>query len=311
VAFHHHAVQAEEHAAIERARIELPAHHAQRAAREQSADAPQERARQRHAQKRADQLGGTFRGLQRDVAGESVRHHHVDAARADAVAFDEAAEFDGKPGGAQDMGGALHRLDAFDFLFADIEQAHRRPFDAEHDAREGLAHDREIDQLLGAAPGIGADVEHDALTPQRGPDHGDGRARNPRNHAETEHRDGHQRAGVAGGNRDLDFLVGDRIERVPHAGIAPAPERLRRLLRHADDVGGVADLGALGERAVARQNRLENGLVAVQQEPQLGMALARDCDARHDRGRSQIAAHGVDRKDKLLGHDFPTRPLSP
>ena len=52
---------------------------------------------------------------------------------------------------AQDAAGLAHLLEALDFLDADIEQADGRPLEAEQDARDGRAHHRQIDQMLGVA----------------------------------------------------------------------------------------------------------------------------------------------------------------
>ena len=59
--------------------------------------------------------------------------------------------------------GFAHLLEAFDLFDADIEEADRRPFEAEQHARHGGAHHREIDQMLGIGADRGADIEHDGF----------------------------------------------------------------------------------------------------------------------------------------------------
>ena len=94
MAFHHHAVQAQKNAAIGGARIELAAQRVQRAATRSSAPslptAASASARWRRIVRH--QLGGAFGGLERDIAGEAVGHHHIHRAFGDVVAFDKAVK---------------------------------------------------------------------------------------------------------------------------------------------------------------------------------------------------------------------------
>ena len=92
--FHHHAVESEKHAAVERARIELLAQRAQRAGGEDRAQPAEERALQRAPEIMRDELRGAFGGLQRHVAGEAVGDDNVDGTGADIVTLDKAAELD-------------------------------------------------------------------------------------------------------------------------------------------------------------------------------------------------------------------------
>ena len=294
--------EAEEDAAIGGARIELAAQHVERAAGDEAADAAQKRAPQRAAQEMRDQLGGAFGGLERDIAGEAVGHDDVDRAFGDIVAFDEAGELDRQRGiVAQDVRRALHRVVALHVFGADIENADGRPLEAQDGAREGLAHHREIDQLLGADDDVRADVEHHALAALGRPQRRDGGTRNAFERAELEHRHRHQRAGVAGGDRDFGFLVLHRFDGAPHAGVAAAAQRQARLFLHAHPLGGVADRDAFGELAALVEQRLQLALVAMQDELHRRMAQHRTRQRGHDDAGPGVAAHRVNRDGQIAG----------
>ena len=61
---------------------------------------------------------------------------------------------------AQQLARLLHHVVALDLLGADVEQADARARLALHRAHERRAHDGELQQLLGRAVGVGAEVEH-------------------------------------------------------------------------------------------------------------------------------------------------------
>ena len=82
--------KAEEHAAIDLARVHLLAQRVEGAAGEEIADPGHQGAAHRRAQIGGDLPGGAFGGLQRDVAGKALGHDDIDRALADIVAFDEA-----------------------------------------------------------------------------------------------------------------------------------------------------------------------------------------------------------------------------
>ncbi len=91
---HHDAVEPQEHAAIVLARIHALAQRRESARGEESAEPRQQRARQSKPEIGGKLLGGAFRRLERDIAGEALGHDHIDGALADIVAFDEARIFE-------------------------------------------------------------------------------------------------------------------------------------------------------------------------------------------------------------------------
>ena len=84
------AVEPEEHAAIDVARIELAADGVERPARQHGAQHREEVGLQRIAQIGANLPRRAFGGLERDVAGKAFGDDDVDGALADVVALDEA-----------------------------------------------------------------------------------------------------------------------------------------------------------------------------------------------------------------------------
>src|SRR5690606_28302131 len=90
------AIEAEENSAIDRPWVELGADGVKRLAGEQRADLAPERGFHRIAQIGADLPRRAFGGLERDIAGKALGHHHVDGALAQIVALDEPLV--GEPG---------------------------------------------------------------------------------------------------------------------------------------------------------------------------------------------------------------------
>ena len=83
---------------------------------------------------------------------------------------------------------------------------------------------------------------------------------------------------------------------MPETGIAAAANDLAGLLRHAHDIGGMADFSMRGERAMFREKRLQYRLVTEDKKMHFGMAPASNRGTAYDRLGAGIAAHRVDRK---------------
>ncbi len=101
----------------------------------------------------------------------------------------------GRGGSTQQLGGLLDHVAALDRLLADVEQADRRLFVAFDRGDQRAAHDRELQQMLGAAVDIGAEVEHRGVGVPLVRQHGrDGRPVDAVDRLENVARDRHQRA---------------------------------------------------------------------------------------------------------------------
>src|SRR6185437_10442827 len=129
----------------------------------------------------------SFRRLERNVAAETLGHDDIRGAAADAVALDEADVVElRKVHGAQQLRGLANLLAALDFLDPDVEQAYRGPIEVEQDARHGAAHHGQRHQMMRVAANGGAEVEHDRIAADRGPDRRDGRTVDAGQHVQVE-----------------------------------------------------------------------------------------------------------------------------
>ena len=129
--------------------------------------------------------------------------------------------------------------------------------------------------------------------------------------AQVEPRHRHQRAGIAGGDRDVGLALLDRVDRKPHrGGLAAAAQRLARLVVHADGDVGMDDARGRLQRRMLGEFRLDQRAVAEQQEFGVGMPGQRDRGAGNDDRCADIATHGVKRDSNLLRHERPGNLIS-
>ena len=190
------------------------------------------------------------------------------------------------------FGGLADFLAALDFLGPDIEQADGRarldrtarspsrrpspPAPPDDDASPPMVAPRssttESPRIVGHTPAMR-------------------RAVDPRQRAQVEARHRHQRAGIAGGDRDIGLALLHGVDRKPHRRVlAAAAQRLARLVVHADGDVGMDDA----------RGRL--------QAPDIWRAALRSARCRRtagircrDAGSMQIAAPG-------MTTDAPTSP---
>ena len=181
-----------------------------------------------------------------------------------------------------------------DLLRADIEQADGGLQRAQHGAGEDISHDRELHQILGVAAEIGAEVEHHALAAQGREEGGDRRAVDARQGPQHEFGDGHQRAGIAGGDDARRLARLHRVDGQAHARAATGAQRRRGLVVGGDDPVGVANLARLAQRPVAVEQRRYPPLIAEEEEAHIRESLARDIRAFDDHVGGPIAPHRVE-----------------
>ena len=137
------------------------------------------------------------------------------------------------------------------------------------------------------------------------------RAVDPGQHAQAEPRHRHQRAGIAGGDRDVGLALLDGVDRQPHRrGLAAAAQRLARLVVHADGDVGMDDARDRLQRRMFGELRLDQRAVAEQQEFGVGMPGQRNRGAGNDDRCADIATHGVKRDSNLLRHERPGNLIS-
>ena len=102
---------------------------------------------------------------------------------------------------------------------------------------------------------------------------GNRRPVDPGQHAQAEPRHRHQRAGIAGGNRDIGLAFLDGLDRKPHRRVlAAAAQRLARLVVHADGDVGMDDARGRLQRRMFGELRVDQRAVAEQQEFGVGMS---------------------------------------
>src|SRR5579883_3494 len=161
------AVEPEEDRAVVAARIEPLAQLLERARGEEIADARHQRILKGGTQEVHEQACRSLAHFYGDVAGKAVGHDDVYRACSNVVAFDKAVKADRRAGIAQPRAGAAHGIIALEILDADIEQSDRRLQQAKHGPREDIAHQSELDEIVGVAFDIGAEIEHDAFAALR------------------------------------------------------------------------------------------------------------------------------------------------
>ncbi len=142
----------------------------------------------------------------------------------------------------------------------------------------------------------GAEIEHDGIAARRRPYAGNRRPVDAGHRVQMEARHRHQRAGIAGGNRDVGLALLHRVDRKPHRRVlAAAAQRLARLVVHADGDVGMDDARGLFQRRIFGELLIDLLAVAKQQKFAVGMPLQRDGGAGNDDRCADIATHGVKR----------------
>ena len=123
-----------------------------------------------------------------------------------------------------------------------------------------------------SAPIDGADIEHDRFPAQRRPQRRDRRPLDARHGPQMKFRHRHQRAGIAGRDRDVGLAFFHRVDGEPHRRFpAAVPQRLARFVVHVDRDIGVTIREAAFKRRMSGQQRLDDGQVAEQDEFDVGM----------------------------------------
>ena len=246
MALHHDAVETEEDRTIMIIGIKMMPQKMHGRLGNQEADLRADGAGEGIAQHVGDEARGAFRRLERDIAGETIGDDHVRFARAELVALDEAIEAQLEAvSAAQHGSGIANLVRALELFRADVEQAHARRLDIEHDSRIGRAHDREFDEVAGIALGVRTEIEHHHIILAEGRQQcGERGSINAGERAQGELGDGHQRTGVAGGDGGMRLAVLHGLDGQPHGAAARLANRLARLVRGSDHAISVENLDA-------------------------------------------------------------------
>ena len=186
-----------------------------------------------------------------------------------------------------------NQLGALALFLADRQQPDARALDAERDLRVHRAHRAELQQVRRAAFHVGADVEQNAQAIARWNGRRQRRPIDARQHAERAVRAQHRRAGVPRAHERRGLAVGHRVGRDTNRRARLAPQRGRRRLGHADDVGRVenadAELCGVGMSLELGANRVGR---PGEQKPEIEMTRGSQ-GAVDDAAGRVVAAHRV------------------
>ena len=151
--------------------------------------------------------------------------------------------------------------------------------------RERRAHERELDEVLGADLGVGADVEQRHRLAGDRERERERRARDARVAADVEEPRGQRGAGRAGRDERVRVTGGDGARGAHDRGV-------RLLARGGDGVGGLRDRDRGIDDLDARRGRAE--LVGGAEEQDADALRGRERGPGSDLGRAEISAVGVD-----------------
>ncbi len=156
-------------------------------------------------------------------------------------------------------------------------------------------HDAVLVEVLGLGVHVGADVDDHDRPLVRREDRGDPRASDAgQEHLGVEQPRGDHRAGVPGRDHRLDLAGGHQSPALRDRVIALLPQRLDRLLVHADDLAGMHDRQAVARRVAGLgELGLDLAAVADQHDGQVGLVAHRLDGAGDDRPGGMIAPHRV------------------
>ena len=232
-------------------------------------------------------------GLERHVAGEAVRHHHVSGVVEEVATFDIADEVEPRPAGARGQLGMGLFLQgrSLGLLLPDGQQGHPRSLHPVALAGERRPHLGELHQHRRRALGVGPGIQqHGGPGPMEVGDRGgDGRPDHIGQAPHPQQSRGHGGPGVPGGDHGHGPAVTDRLGR-PHQGrVLLPPDTLPGVVVHADDLAG-------------REAREVTGVAhgpgtSHECHGDAGLLGHLSCPG-HDLVGSPVAAHGVDRHRK-------------
>ena len=191
-------------------------------------------------------------------------------------------------------------------LFADAQQTDRGILAAEDVFGIDGAKPRELHQLVGGAIDVRARVEHDDRLARRRKDRGDRRALEARVQAEHDHRRGHLRAGVAGGDERVGVAVGLELEPERSWSCCGLPRMAAPGLSVISMTSGASTIAIRSrcdaQRRIVRlvEQRVERARDDVGSSDELnGMSRIKlaEGEQRAGNGRlgSEVAPHGVQR----------------
>ena len=236
MALHHDTLQAEEACAVVAAMIHPAFECVKHRHRHQRGQFGQYIAVEFFAQETAQHLRQSFGGFQRDVADETITHHHVSGSFENIIALDVAKKI--QVAVPEQLRGLLDHLVTLDVFAADIQQADAGVGFVFQRGDQRGTHQGKLQQVLGGAIGVGAQVEHTNLALPGRQVRGNRGTINAGDGFQHIARRRHQRTGIAGADTGQRFAVFDQIDADPHRGIFLAAQRGLRRFVHAHHFSG-------------------------------------------------------------------------
>ena len=178
-----------------------------------------------------DALDDPLRDLEGDVPGEAVADDDVGDAGEQVLALDVADEAQGRR--LEPVEGLAHEVVALALFLADAHQADPGVLQADDRLHEDLAHDRELDEVVGLAVGVGPDVDEQGLSLEPGDEEGQGRPVHALEGTQDVAGDVDDRSGVAHADEGVGPAVLDELGPDPDGGGLLFPEG-EEALAHAD-----------------------------------------------------------------------------
>src|SRR5690606_4775634 len=286
------AVQAEKERTIGCPRIELARQYLEGAARKNISDARQERTRHCLTQIINHEPRRALCRLERDVTGVTIRHHHIDRALGDVVAFHETVELTGEMRAAQYLCRALYILRPLDLFLTDIEKPDGRLLQIEKDTCKRLAHRGELHELMFVRSHCRPKIKRNTFATRRRPDSGERRTLHIRHRLEDDLRHCHQRARIAGRDSRLRATFLHRINGAPHAAnLAATTKRLARLVIHRHGNIRVNEIRCGSDTRIFCKDRSDNSFIAENDEADARMSDQRNVRAADHSRRTMISTH--------------------
>ncbi len=207
-------------------------------------------------------------------------------------AFDVSVEVE--VGGFEELRRLLDDIVALDVFLADVQQAYGGTLDAVDGGDQRASHDRELDELLGGAVDVGAQVERRGHAFARRQLRRDGGPVDAGQGLEHEARNRHQGAGVAGRDASLRRPVLDEIDGDAHRRILLAAQRACGAFAHFDHFGRSVHGDSVERgRTDSVEHLSDVGFASDQDDARVRCLLQKSDRCMNGDGRPVVAAHRV------------------
>ena len=285
------AAQAQEERAAVLAIVQSGAHPAKRRNQEKGRKAGERGAGEFLAKCPQEHLGHGLGALHHQVADEAVGHHHIGGAGKHILRLDVAQEVE--VGGLAEQGvGFPDQAVSFAFLLPIGEEGHPGAGKAIDLSGIDRAHAGELEEVFGAAVGIGPGIQEEEKALPGGEGSGQGRPFHAGQAAQDKRGGGHDGPAVAGRDKGLGLAVPHQPHPDHDGGIAFAPHRLGGMLIHGDDLRRMDD-GEGEAGGIVPGDFFPHHLLRADQEDFHTIGPGSLHRSGHGGLRGQVSAHGI------------------